>query len=303
MEKNLDYILEVARCGGISKAAKNLYITPSALSKFVQNKEAELGIRLFVREGKKFYLTYAGERYVAMLTEVLEKKTAMDQEMRRIADRYQGRLRLGFQMSLAEVVVTRILREFQTLYPHIRIVSEESGAEELMRMLRNQELDLILSLEEKKEDGFSYEKIADDPLVLVAPKGSGLGEHAVVRDGFRYPWLDAGAYRDRKLVMYGEGQMFGLYAERHFQSLGVKPSSDFLVRTTKTALLAVACGMGITITSELLVRQQHFEDRLDMFSYGNEQLTQELSVVCHRNTVFAEEIRGFYEIAKRQLHS
>ncbi len=31
MDKNVQYILEVAKCGGITKAANNLYITPSAL--------------------------------------------------------------------------------------------------------------------------------------------------------------------------------------------------------------------------------------------------------------------------------
>lgn len=36
MDKNIQYILEVARCGGITKAANKLYITPSALSRFVQ---------------------------------------------------------------------------------------------------------------------------------------------------------------------------------------------------------------------------------------------------------------------------
>lgn len=35
MDKNVQYILEVAKCGGITKAANNLYITPSELSKFV----------------------------------------------------------------------------------------------------------------------------------------------------------------------------------------------------------------------------------------------------------------------------
>lgn len=33
MDKNIQYILEVARCGGITKAANKLYITPSTLSR------------------------------------------------------------------------------------------------------------------------------------------------------------------------------------------------------------------------------------------------------------------------------
>ena len=60
MDKNVQYILEVAKCGGITKAANNLYITPSALSKFVQAREEELNVQLFHRIGKRFVLTAAG---------------------------------------------------------------------------------------------------------------------------------------------------------------------------------------------------------------------------------------------------
>ena len=52
MDKNIQYILEVARCGGITRAAEKLYITPSALSKFVQAREEEMNIRLFRRLAK-----------------------------------------------------------------------------------------------------------------------------------------------------------------------------------------------------------------------------------------------------------
>ena len=61
MDKNIQYILEVARCGGITKAANKLYITPSALSRFVQARENELNVLLFHRVGKRFVPTEAGE--------------------------------------------------------------------------------------------------------------------------------------------------------------------------------------------------------------------------------------------------
>ena len=70
MDKGIEYILEVARCGGITKAAENLFITPSALSKFVQAREAELQVKLFHRVGKRFVLTQAGEYYVQKIGEI-----------------------------------------------------------------------------------------------------------------------------------------------------------------------------------------------------------------------------------------
>ena len=54
MDRNVEYILEVARCGGITRAAENLFITPSALSKYVIALEDQLQVKLFHRIGKSF---------------------------------------------------------------------------------------------------------------------------------------------------------------------------------------------------------------------------------------------------------
>ena len=49
--KDFEYLLEVATQGNISRAAEQLYISQSALTKFIQKKERELGGPLFRREG------------------------------------------------------------------------------------------------------------------------------------------------------------------------------------------------------------------------------------------------------------
>ena len=49
MDRNVEYILEVARCGGITRAAEKLFITPSALSKYVLALEEQLQVKLFHR--------------------------------------------------------------------------------------------------------------------------------------------------------------------------------------------------------------------------------------------------------------
>ena len=68
MDKNIQYILEVARCGGITRAAEKLYITPSALSKFVQAREEEMNIKLFHRLGKQFVLTAVSYTHLTLPT-------------------------------------------------------------------------------------------------------------------------------------------------------------------------------------------------------------------------------------------
>jgi DNA-binding transcriptional LysR family regulator len=70
--KELQYILSIARNNSISKAAKELYISQPSLSKYLQNLERSLDIKLFDRVGNNFILTYAGERYIKCAKEILK---------------------------------------------------------------------------------------------------------------------------------------------------------------------------------------------------------------------------------------
>lgn len=61
--KEQQYVSTLARCQTISKAAEELYISPSALSVYISNLEKYLGISLFLRTGRSFVLTPIGEEY------------------------------------------------------------------------------------------------------------------------------------------------------------------------------------------------------------------------------------------------
>ena len=50
--ENLQYVLEVARAGSISAAAKNLWIGQTTLSAAIQAAEKELDIQLFLRTSR-----------------------------------------------------------------------------------------------------------------------------------------------------------------------------------------------------------------------------------------------------------
>ena len=97
MDKNVQYILEVAKCGGITKAANNLYITPSELSKFVQAREEELNVQLFHRIGKRFVLTAAGEYYVGRCKEIETIQKEITIQMERFSSMSHGMIRIGVQ--------------------------------------------------------------------------------------------------------------------------------------------------------------------------------------------------------------
>ena len=79
--KDLEYFAAIARCGNITRAAQQLYISQPTLSKFLQKLEGDTGLVLFQRAGRRLELTYAGQRYLAHAERLLSQKREMDAEL------------------------------------------------------------------------------------------------------------------------------------------------------------------------------------------------------------------------------
>ena len=298
MDKTIEYVLEVARCGGIAKAARNLFITPSALSKFIIQKEDELGVRLFAREGNKFTLTYPGERYVEMLREAEDLHEKMNREMSRLADLYSGRLRIGFQMSFAEVMTRAVLPVLQDEYPSIRVFMEEAGMGDLMKYLKKNQLDVVLALAEQTDEELRYDKILETPVVVAAAKDSPLSKITVIKEGFSHPWLSDEAILNENIVLDRGERSFRRYAGHLFSQGKKQLHSEITVTNARTALLCVEQDMGIIILPELIIQELHYQDCIDLYSFGPEERRAVLYAISDPKTVLANEVQTFGKVAR-----
>ena len=66
------YVLEIAKNGSFSEAAKQLFIAQSSLSMSVKSLENELGIKIFERQGTGVYLTEDGSEFIKYATQICE---------------------------------------------------------------------------------------------------------------------------------------------------------------------------------------------------------------------------------------
>lgn len=67
----LMYLSEIARCGSISQAAKNLHISQPTLSESIRELEKEYSIRIFLRSNKGITLTQEGSDFLACTHRIL----------------------------------------------------------------------------------------------------------------------------------------------------------------------------------------------------------------------------------------
>jgi len=72
----------VARCRSLSKAAAELYVTPSAVSQQIHALEMHLGTTLLTKAGRGVALTEAGERYFEMISDDVQRISEATQRIR-----------------------------------------------------------------------------------------------------------------------------------------------------------------------------------------------------------------------------
>ncbi len=72
----------VARCRSLSKAAAELFVTPSAVSQQIHSLEVHLGTTLLTKAGRGVVLTEAGERYFEMIADDVQRITDATQRIR-----------------------------------------------------------------------------------------------------------------------------------------------------------------------------------------------------------------------------
>ncbi|MDT8902032.1 LysR family transcriptional regulator [Anaeroselena agilis] len=72
--QQIKYVLEIARCGSISKATKNLFVAQPYLSNLLKELEAEIGITIFIRNSKGVELTDAGKEFIGYVKPLLEQR-------------------------------------------------------------------------------------------------------------------------------------------------------------------------------------------------------------------------------------
>jgi DNA-binding transcriptional LysR family regulator len=128
---------------GFSAAARDLGVSPSAISKLVTRLERRLGVRLLQRSTRRLALTAEGEIYFDRAQRITSDIADAESEVMRFGVRPRGRVRMSLGTAFATYALVPALPEFVQRYPEIvldlvvtdRVVDlVESGADLAIRV-------------------------------------------------------------------------------------------------------------------------------------------------------------------------
>lgn len=177
--KQAEYIKTIAECGGITAAAKKLFISQPSLSQMLRQIEQEIGLPIFDRSVSPLRLTYAGEKYLQAAERMLAANAELESQLREIKHEHSGRLRLGISVTRAMQVMPLVLPIFTAQYPNVTLHMTESGSATLEELLQSGQIDLAFAALESTSTGMAYELIEQETIGILAGRDSGIANRFV----------------------------------------------------------------------------------------------------------------------------
>lgn len=117
----LAFFSVVARKDSLSAAARELDITPPAVTKRLAQMEQRIGVRLVNRTTRTLSLTSEGELYLEHANRILAAMRDMEEQLRASRDAPQGLLRVNATLGFGRTTIAPLVSKFARRYPDVEV--------------------------------------------------------------------------------------------------------------------------------------------------------------------------------------
>lgn len=177
----LAYFAGVARHEHVTRAAQDMGVPQSTLSRAIVRLEADLGVTLFARKGRTVALTPAGRTFLASVERALAEVERAAESVRADTDPRSGRIAFGFLHTMGSETVPGLIRAFRADHPRIRFTLVQNYGEAMIERLRAGELDLCLTSPVPDAPDLVARRLDEQRLRLVVPDDHRLAVRKRVR--------------------------------------------------------------------------------------------------------------------------
>lgn len=246
---HLQYFHAVAMEGHLTRAAKRLRISQSALSSQIRQLEEQLGQPLFLRERRALILTEAGRQALVYAEQIFTLGRELTEQMSQGRAPARETVRIGAVATLSRNFLEQFLAPILA-DGEVQIVLQSASLRELLSRLSSHALDLVLSNQAVQGDagnGYRCQRIGHQPVSLVGRARS---------RRFRFPHDLAG---QSLLLPSRESDIraaFELLCERHRITFKVRAEVDdmAMLRLLARDVDAIALVPRIVVKDELKTR-------------------------------------------------
>lgn len=282
----LQTFMTLSECLNFTEAAEQLYCSQPSVSMQIQSIEEELGVPLFDRIGKKLYLTKQGEHFKPYAEQIINLLHSAKDHIRQLEDLSYGTLSFGASNFVGVYLLPRLLREYSSRFPNIKINMNITSSHHLLHMLDSNKVEFLILSDQVALDESRYQRtnFYQDELVLIVNPS-----HPLAQQGE----CTLSDLVNETFIVKPEKSATRSYLEEQFNKYGFAPSNVMEISNLEGIKQGVIHQLGVSIVSGFAIQQEVASGLLVKIPIREIQFLRGISYVYHRNKHLSPAAKQF----------
>ena len=291
--QQLRYFLAAAEHGSFSAAAEQLLMAQPSLSDQIRRLEAELGVPLFARAGRRLELTEAGRMLRPHAERTLAAAEDAAESVKEVRTLTGGTASFGTFGSAHHYLLGGLVQDFRRRYPDVRVRVIGQNSVEVADAVREGRLEAGLIALPIDDRGLDVRPSISEEIHYVSASPQRLERPKTIEEIAAAPLI---LYDAR----WGAVDPMRRQLDERAQRAGVRIEPEIEVEYMTAALDLAARRLGDTIASPSVLETRGFSRRLGSVSL-DPPLYDTYAFVTRRRAHLSPATREFMKLAERRI--
>lgn len=273
--QQLEYLIAVDKYRHFGHAAESCFITQPTLSAQLGKLEKELGVLLFDRSKMPVIPTEIGIQIIRQAKRVVSESKGIFELVAQLKGDISGVIKLAIIPTLAPYLLHLFIRRFLEKYPNVKLDVQEMVTEEIIKKLKNDELDLGIVVTPLHEPGIIEKTMFYEKFYAYLSK-----DHELLKDEFFNPekvkkedfWILQQGHCFRDQVINLCDQALSGHKNFHYESGSLEGLKNMVNRY-----------QGVTLLPELATYELSDEEKMRLRPFAGKSPTREVSIILNRS--------------------
>src|SRR5215471_6935577 len=282
--------IAIAERGSFGRAAEDLHITQTALSRRIQNLESFLGVKLVERTTRSVALTAIGQNFLPQARRLLADLGMALVEIRETGKSMRGDVTIACVPTVGVHYLPRIVQQYATLYPDNRIKILDHASSGVAAAVLQRAAEFGINMQGPHDPELKSIPLLRDRFVLVCRD-----DHPLARKK-KLSWAQL---EPHALILAGAESgnrpLLDIELEKHAITL----RAFYEVQRSSTAVGMVAQGVGVAVVPGLAVQPGAYP-RLRVVPLVDPVVSRTLVLLSRTKAHLTPAAQGLYELIRKQ---
>ena len=282
--------IAVAEHAGFQRAAEELHISQTAVTRRLQNLESHLGVKLIERTTRSVALTAIGGDFLPQAKRLVGELSNALTEIAESGKARRGDVSIACVPTAGIQFLPRIIQEYSASFPDNRITILDHSSSAVADAVVRREAELGINLAQTHHPDLISTRLLTDQFALICRDDHPLANKKSVA------WKQLASY---PLIFAGEANANRSVLDQELGSSKIKLQLFYEVQRSSTALGLVAEGVAIAVVPRLAVQKGAYP-RLRAVALVDPIISRALVLVTRKAAQLSPAAQALHELIKRR---